>query len=74
MVRFNFFASRLNHYFSQVAWVLASLIFINRVSAMVKLFMALYLRQILGLPIEWVGWLLSGYGVGLLVGSLGGAY
>lgn len=72
MVRFNFFASRLNHYFSQVAWVLASLIFINRVSAMVKLFMALYLRQILGLPIEWVGWLLSGYGVGLLVGSLGG--
>jgi len=52
MVRFNFFASRLNPYFSQVAWVLASLIFINRVSAMVKLFMALYLRQILGLPIE----------------------
>ncbi|WP_371318377.1 MFS transporter [Pseudomonas sp. IPO3749] len=39
---------------------------------MVKLFMALYLRQVLDLPIEWVGWMLSGYGAGLLLGSLAG--
>jgi predicted MFS family arabinose efflux permease len=55
-----------------MAWVLAALIFISRLSAMVKLFMALYLRQALGLPIETVGWLLSGYGAGLLIGSMGG--
>jgi len=72
MARLKFFALQRAQYFSQMTWLLASLIFINRVSAMVKLFMALYLRQILGLPIEWVGWLLSGYGAGLLVGSLGG--
>lgn len=63
---------RLNGYFSTMAWVLAALIFISRLSAMVKLFMALYLRQALGLPIETVGWLLSGYGAGLLIGSMGG--
>jgi len=59
-------------YFCSMAWVLAALIFINRLSAMVKLFMALYLRQELGIPIDAVGWLLSGYGAGLLLGSMGG--
>lgn len=63
---------RLDGYFSTMAWVLAALIFISRLSTMVKLFMALYLRQALGLPIETVGWLLSGYGAGLLIGSMGG--
>jgi predicted MFS family arabinose efflux permease len=63
---------RLDGYFSTMAWVFAALIFISRLSAMVKLFMALYLRQALGLPIETVGWLLSGYGAGLLIGSMGG--
>jgi len=63
---------RLDGYFSTMAWVLAALIFISRLSAMVKLFMALYLRQTLGLPIETVGWLLSAYGAGLLIGSMGG--
>lgn len=63
---------RLDGYFCSMAWVLAALIFISRLSAMVKLFMALYLRQALGLPIETVGWLLSAYGAGLLIGSLGG--
>jgi predicted MFS family arabinose efflux permease len=55
-----------------MAWILAVLLFINRLSAMVKLFMALYLRQELGLAIETVGWLLSGYGAGLLIGSMVG--
>jgi predicted MFS family arabinose efflux permease len=72
MVNLNFQPPQRRRFFSRIAWVLASLIFINRVSAMVKLFMALYLRQILDLPIEWVGWLLSGYGAGVLIGSLGG--
>lgn len=63
---------RLDGYFCTMAWVLAALIFINRLSAMAKLFMALYLRQALGLPFETVGWLLSGYGAGLLIGSMGG--
>ncbi|MHC8301795.1 MFS transporter [Pseudomonas sp. ZS1P83] len=63
---------RLDGYFSPMAWVLAALLFINRLSTMVKLFMALYLRQELGLAIETVGWLLSGYGAGLLIGSMVG--
>jgi MFS family permease len=57
-----------------MAWVLAALLFINRLSSMVKLFMALYLRQELGLAIETVGWLLSAYGAGLLVGSMLGGW
>ncbi|MCP1474405.1 putative MFS family arabinose efflux permease [Pseudomonas sp. EB276 TE3739] len=61
-------------YFTPMAWVLAALLFINRLSAMVKLFMALYLRQELGLAIETVGWLLSAYGAGLLVGSMLGGW
>ena len=61
---------RPNGYFSLMAWVLAALLFINRLSSMVKLFMALYLRQELGLAIETVGWLLSAYGAGLLIGSM----
>ncbi|NWA65659.1 MFS transporter [Pseudomonas reactans] len=72
MTRLKLIMTRWARYFSPVAWVLASIIFINRVSAMVKLFMALYLRQVLDLPIEWVGWMLSGYGAGLLLGSLAG--
>lgn len=63
---------RFDGYFCFMAWVLAALIFISRLSSMVKLFMALYLRQTLELPIETVGWLLSGYGAGLLIGSMGG--
>jgi predicted MFS family arabinose efflux permease len=65
---------RLGSYFGVMAWVLAALLFINRLSSMVKLFMALYLRQELGLAIETVGWLLSAYGAGLLVGSMLGGW
>lgn len=65
---------RPNGYFTPMAWVLAALLFINRLSAMVKLFMALYLRQELGFAIETVGWLLSAYGAGLLVGSMLGGW
>ncbi|WP_064119439.1 MFS transporter [Pseudomonas fluorescens] len=65
---------RLGSYFGVMAWVLAALLFINRLSSMVKLFMALYLRQELGLAIETVGWLLSAYGAGLLIGSMLGGW
>ena len=65
---------RLGSYFGVMAWVLGALLFINRLSSMVKLFMALYLRQELGLAIETVGWLLSAYGAGLLVGSMLGGW
>ncbi|MGY2438817.1 MFS transporter [Pseudomonas sp. SDO52101_S400] len=61
---------RLDGYFSTMSWVLAALLFINRLSSMVKLFMALYLRQELGFAIETVGWLLAAYGGGLLIGSM----
>jgi len=61
---------RFDGYFSTMAWVLAALLFINRLSSMVKLFMALYLRQELGFAIETVGWLLAAYGGGLLIGSM----
>lgn len=72
MIKLRVLLGQCQRYFSHVAWVLASLIFINRLGSMVKLFMAVYLRQVLELPIEWVGWLLSGYGAGLLIGSFGG--
>lgn len=65
---------RLDGYFCTMAWVLAALLFINRLSSMVKLFMALYLRQELGFAIETVGWLLSAYGAGLLIGSMLGGW
>jgi predicted MFS family arabinose efflux permease len=53
----------------RMAWVLAVMVFICRIGAMVKLFMALYLRQTLGFSQESVGWMLSGYGLGLLIGA-----
>ena len=51
------------------AWTLAAIVLITRLGAMVKLFMAIYLKVTLGLSIEVIGLLLSGYGAGLVVGS-----
>ncbi|MFC7420612.1 MFS transporter [Iodobacter arcticus] len=53
----------------QMAWGLAAALFVNRLGVMVKLFMALYLRESLGLSIDTIGWLLAGSGAGLLLGS-----
>lgn len=55
--------------FSTQAWVLAGVVFICRLGAMVKLFMAIYLKATLGLSIEIIGMMLSCYGAGLVVGS-----
>jgi predicted MFS family arabinose efflux permease len=54
-----------------MAWVLALTALINRMGAMAKLFMAIYLRESLHLPIDTIGWLLATYGAGTLVGSYG---
>lgn len=53
----------------QMAWGLAGALFVNRLGVMVKLFMALYLREVLGFSIDTIGWLLACSGAGLLLGS-----
>lgn len=54
-------------------WVLALAIFINRCGTMVLPFLALYLTQILSVPIQTTGIIIAGYGVGAMLGSfLGG--
>ncbi|MBL0076678.1 MAG: MFS transporter [Rhodocyclaceae bacterium] len=63
---------RLQHRFANVpliAYGLAATSFINRMGGTAKLFMALYLREALGLDLATVGVLLSIYGAGLLAGS-----
>lgn len=54
-----------------MAWILAATAFINRMGAMAKLFMAIYLRESLHLPIHTIGLLLATYGAGTLVGAYG---
>lgn len=54
-----------------MAWILAATAFINRMGVMAKLFMAIYLREALHLPVETVGVLLALYGAGTLSGSYG---
>ena len=54
-----------------MAWILAATAFINRMGAMAKLFMAIYLRESLHLPLPTIGLLLAGYGAGTLVGAYG---
>ncbi len=55
---------RLDGYFCVMAWVLAALLFINRLNSMVKLFMALYLRQELGLAVSYTSTLAGQYDAG----------
>ncbi|QNM97732.1 MFS transporter [Chitinimonas koreensis] len=54
-----------------MAWILAATAFINRMGVMAKLFMAIYLREALHLPVETVGVLLALYGAGTLTGAYG---
>ncbi|WP_455925819.1 MFS transporter [Pseudomonas putida] len=51
------------------AWLLGGVVFVCRLGAMVKLFMAIYLKSNLGMSIELIGVLLSSYGAGLVIGS-----
>lgn len=67
----NWFARLQNHFAASplVAYALAGTSFINRIGGSAKLFLALYLRETLGIELASVGVLLSLYGAGLFAGS-----
>jgi MFS family permease len=54
------------------AWLLAAVLLINTSGTMVVFFMALYLTRHLGWPAGMAGLAMSGYGVGMLAGTLTG--
>ncbi|MEY4650753.1 MAG: hypothetical protein RJA06_826 [Bacteroidota bacterium] len=57
---------------STEAWVLATVMFINRAGTMVLPFLGLYLREGLGFSLSETGWIMAFYGVGSMVGALAG--
>ena len=57
---------------SQEAWVLATVMFVNRAGTMVLPFLGLYLREGLGYSLADTGWIMAFYGVGSMVGALSG--
>ena len=58
---------------SKEVWWLALITFINRAGTMVLPFLSLYLTEDLNLTLAQVGWIMSSFGVGSLLGSwLGG--
>ncbi|HRH70511.1 MAG TPA: MFS transporter [Flavobacteriales bacterium] len=58
---------------SREVWVLAFITFVNRAGTMVVPFLSLYLTKDMHLTLEEVGWIMSSFGAGSVVGSwLGG--
>ena len=58
---------------SREVWILAFITFVNRAGTMVVPFLSLYLTKDMGLSLEQVGWIMSCFGAGSVVGSwLGG--
>jgi len=57
---------------SQAIWLLSLAQFINRAGSMVVFFMAVYLRDDVGLDLSQVGAVMSCYGIGALVGVYAG--
>jgi len=57
---------------SQEAWVLATVMFVNRAGTMVLPFLGLYLREGLGFSLADTGWIMAFYGIGSMVGALAG--
>ena len=58
---------------SREVWLLAFITFVNRAGSMVVPFLSLYLTKDMGLSLEQVGWIMSSFGAGSVVGSwLGG--
>jgi predicted MFS family arabinose efflux permease len=58
---------------SREVWLLAGITFVNRAGSMVVPFLSLYLTHDMGLSLEQVGWVMSCFGAGSVVGSwLGG--
>ena len=59
--------------FSRSIWLLTFATFVNRAGTMVVPFLSLYLTKDMGLSLEEVGWIMSCFGAGSVVGSwLGG--
>tara|TARA_R110002012_G_scaffold247306_1_gene422973 strand:+ start:1239 stop:2447 length:1209 start_codon:yes stop_codon:yes gene_type:complete len=54
---------------SKEVWWLALVTFINRAGTMVIPFLSLYLREDLGFTYEQVGWIMTAFGLGSVVGS-----
>ena len=58
---------------SREIWLLAGVTFVNRAGSMVVPFLSLYLTQDMGLSLQQVGWIMSSFGAGSVLGSwLGG--
>lgn len=58
---------------SREIWLLAAITFVNRAGSMVVPFLSLYLTKDMGLTLEEVGWIMSCFGAGSVLGSwLGG--
>ena len=61
------------HGLSREIWILALITFVNRAGSMVVPFLSLYLTKDMGLSLEQVGWIMSSFGAGSVLGSwLGG--
>ena len=60
--------------FSAEVWWLALITLINRAGTMVIPFLSLYLKDGKGFSLEDVGWVMSAYGAGSVVGSFIGGY
>ncbi|MBK9176791.1 MAG: MFS transporter [Flavobacteriales bacterium] len=59
--------------FNREIWLLTLVTFVNRAGTMVVPFLSLYLTKDMGLTLEDVGWIMSCFGAGSVVGSwLGG--
>ncbi len=54
---------------SREIWLLALMTFINRAGTMVIPFLSLYLTANMGLSLKEVGWVMSSFGAGSVVGS-----
>lgn len=58
---------------SREVWILAGVTFVNRAGTMVIPFLSLYLTMDMGLSLQQVGWVMSSFGAGSVLGSwLGG--
>ncbi|MBL7985010.1 MAG: MFS transporter, partial [Flavobacteriales bacterium] len=55
--------------FSRGIWLLTFITFVNRAGTMVVPFMSLYLTKDMGLSLDQVGWIMSCFGAGSVLGS-----
>lgn len=54
---------------SKEVWWLSLITFVNRFGAMVIPFLSIYLNESIGITIDNVGWIMTAYGLGSVVGS-----